>query len=323
MHMRRATSPDCDIRNVFRTRVNERSSATSVRKFTRTVRARANYRRCTRCIATGGAASEATSMSRGGRDPLMRARSFFRSHCADDRLRCSRSVSTDDGRAAKSGPRHSAACPPTARTRDLPRAPPILRPPAFLERRGARTERRAPSNGDCDARAGARGKATIQRAASTTTRASKPTIRYASTACLPYARLFRKQGRLEGISVRFTHSEALRASLVASIRKGFGMDAGSEFPYAVYADGSLVRFACDEGDDTCELHRRRPQLRKSARDLHLGPRLRRAWERSPAALIKPVLRNDFGLAASGSTSVLPRTGQSSEPEMVGGSAIEL
>jgi len=68
-----------------------------------------------------------------------------------------------------------------------------------------------------------------------------------------YARLFRKQGRLEGISVRFTHSEALRASLVASIRKGFGMDAGSEFPYAVYADGSLVRFACDEGDDTCEL----------------------------------------------------------------------
>lgn len=68
-----------------------------------------------------------------------------------------------------------------------------------------------------------------------------------------YVRLFRRQNRLAGLSLRFKQCGATRDELAAAVGKAFDLKVTEGKLYTVFEDGSMVHLDYDSADDTCEL----------------------------------------------------------------------
>lgn len=84
------------------------------------------------------------------------------------------------------------------------------------------------------------------------------------------ARLFRADGRLKGLSLRFLHCGETRDALTDAVGREFHMTTTEGTPYKVYEDGSAVRLDYDSGDDTCRLTITGPEFGKAFANYLLG-----------------------------------------------------
>lgn len=96
-----------------------------------------------------------------------------------------------------------------------------------------------------------------------------------------YLRLFRSGKRLQGLTLRFIHCEAVERRLLSAIRLEFNLPAEDGPLYTVFDNGSVLHFARDSGDDTCQLTVAGPvfgkafadyQLQRGFEGFSLGPR---------------------------------------------------
>ncbi len=87
-------------------------------------------------------------------------------------------------------------------------------------------------------------------------------------------RLFRKEGRLQGMSLRYRQGGMKRSALTDAVGKEFQMTTTEGNPYKVFDDGSVVRLDYDRGDDTCELTVTGPDFGKVFAGYVLGVGLR-------------------------------------------------